>query len=162
MDFLIAVLIIVLTFFFMEFVAWFTHKYIMHGFLWSIHRDHHNQPKGFFQKNDSFFLIFAVPSWLFIMFGAMNGFDYRIWIGFGILLYGIAYFLFHEVLIHQRLKKIRRILFGKTENTYLRAVLKAHHVHHKYLNKNPGESYGMLIIPKKYYDSVRAAKNDRK
>ena len=25
----------------MEFVAWFAHKYIMHGFLWSLHKDHH-------------------------------------------------------------------------------------------------------------------------
>lgn len=150
MNILIAIVLVVSTFFFMEFVAWFTHKYIMHGFLWVLHRDHHVQPKGFFQRNDTFFLIFAVPSWLFIMFGMMNGFDFRIWIGFGIMLYGIAYFLFHEVLIHQRLKKLRKFLFRNLENPYLKSVLKAHHVHHKYLDKNPGESYGMLIIPKKY------------
>ncbi|MBX3042133.1 MAG: carotene hydroxylase [Candidatus Kapabacteria bacterium] len=134
----------------MEFVAWFTHKYVMHGFLWSLHRDHHVQPKGFFQRNDTFFLIFAIPSWLFIMFGMMNGFDFRIWIGLGIMLYGIAYFLFHEVLIHQRMKKLRKILFRNLDNSYLKSVIKAHHAHHKYLDKNPGESYGMLIIGKKY------------
>ena len=25
----------------MEFMAWFTHKYVMHGFLWNLHFDHH-------------------------------------------------------------------------------------------------------------------------
>jgi beta-carotene 3-hydroxylase len=136
----------------MEFVAWFTHKYIMHGFLWSLHKDHHVQPKSFIQKNDSFFLIFAIPSWLFIMFGALNEFDYKIWIGFGILAYGIAYFLIHEVLIHNRLKKLRKILFPNIESSYLQAILKAHKSHHKYLEKHPGESYGMLIIGKKYFN----------
>jgi beta-carotene 3-hydroxylase len=140
----------------MEFVAWFTHKYIMHGFLWNLHEDHHVQTPGFFQKNDSFFLIFAVPSWLFIMFGAMDGFDFKIWIGFGILLYGIAYFLFHEVLIHKRLKKLRKVLFGNVENKYLKAVLKAHHAHHKHITKEDGESFGMLIIHPKYWRQVNS------
>ena len=56
---IIKILIITITFFFMEFVAWFTHKYIMHGFLWSLHKDHHQVDKDKkFQKNDYFFLIF--------------------------------------------------------------------------------------------------------
>jgi beta-carotene 3-hydroxylase len=152
---LVGILILIATFFFMEFVAWFVHKYVMHGFLWSLHYDHHNQPKGFIQKNDTFFLIFAVPSCIFIILGAIDGFDYKSWIGFGILLYGIAYFLIHEVLIHQRLKKLRKFLFGNVTNKYLKAIIKAHHSHHKYLNKNPGESYGMLIVNKKYF-----ARND--
>ena len=49
---------------FMEFVAWFAHKYIMHGFLWSWHEDHHKphfEKEGFFEKNDLFFLVFATP-----------------------------------------------------------------------------------------------------
>lgn len=154
MNILINLLILIATFFFMEFVAWFTHKYIMHGFLWSLHEDHHVQTPGFFQKNDSFFLIFAVPSWLFIMFGAMDGFDFKIWIGFGILLYGIAYFLFHEVFIHRRLKKLRKFLFGNVENKYLKAVLKAHHAHHSHITKEDGESFGMLIIHPKYWRQV--------
>jgi beta-carotene 3-hydroxylase len=89
----------------MEFIAWFTHKYIMHGMMWYLHKDHHDHSnKSIFEKNDFFFLLFAVPSWLGIMFGAMNDFDYKFYIGVGILLYGIAYFLVHEVIIHQRLK----------------------------------------------------------
>ena len=49
-------------FFMMEGVAWFTHKYVMHGFLWALHKDHHtHENSGFIEKNDSFFLIFATP-----------------------------------------------------------------------------------------------------
>lgn len=35
------------TFFFMEFMAWFSHKYIMHGFLWVLHEDHHKKKPRF-------------------------------------------------------------------------------------------------------------------
>lgn len=37
------ILIFLATFCFMEFMAWFTHKYVMHGFLWSLHKDHHKK-----------------------------------------------------------------------------------------------------------------------
>ena len=36
-DLIINISITIATFLFMEFVAWFTHKYVMHGFLWEIH-----------------------------------------------------------------------------------------------------------------------------
>ena len=68
----IALLIIISTFLFMEFVAWSVHKYIMHGFLWNLHKDHHQVNKDHvMQKNDYFFLIFAIPSILLIV----NGFE---------------------------------------------------------------------------------------
>ena len=56
---------------FMEFVAWATHKYVMHGFLWSLHSDHHKKDHyGFLERNDAFFLIFAEPA--FILFLAVD------------------------------------------------------------------------------------------
>ena len=62
------ILILVCTFLFMEFVAWFSHKYIMHGFLWSWHRDHHKKDhNSWFEKNDLFFLVYAIPSMLFVI-----------------------------------------------------------------------------------------------
>ncbi|MFM2267096.1 MAG: hypothetical protein RL757_537, partial [Bacteroidota bacterium] len=48
----------------MEFVAWAAHKYVMHGFLWNWHEDHHKphfEKDGFWEKNDLFFLVFALP-----------------------------------------------------------------------------------------------------
>ena len=52
-----------ITFFFMEFMAWFSHKYIMHGFLWSLHADHHMKDHdSWFERNDAFFIFYAVVS----------------------------------------------------------------------------------------------------
>lgn len=150
MHLLLNIGIVIATFFFMEFMAWFTHKYVMHGFMWDFHRDHHVPHKGFFERNDVFFLIFAIPSWLFIMFGMMNGNDFRVWIGLGIALYGIAYFLVHDVFIHQRFK-----LFRNTDNAYFKALRKAHKVHHKHLGKEKGECFGMLIVPRKFYREAK-------
>lgn len=145
---------VIATFFFMEFVAWFTHKYIMHGLLWVLHKDHHQKEPGFFEKNDSFFLIFAIPSALLIMFGMMNGNDVRLYIGIGIALYGLAYFLVHDIFIHQRFK-----IFRRTNQTYMRAIRKAHKVHHKHLNKEYGECFGMLIVPYRYFMEAKRAKD---
>ena len=65
-----AIIITISTFLFMEFIAWSVHKYIMHGFLWSLHKDHHQVDKDkVFQKNDYFFLIFAIPSIILIFIG---------------------------------------------------------------------------------------------
>ena len=102
MIFLISML---LTFAIMEGVTWLTHKYVMHGFLWYLHEDHH-QPKykGLFEKNDLFFIIFALPSSLSIYFGLEQNIYFLAAIGFGIMLYGVAYFVVHDVLIHQRFK----------------------------------------------------------
>ena len=53
---MINLIITICTFFFMEFVSWFTHKFIMHGILWYLHKDHHQVDKDkTFQKNDYFF-----------------------------------------------------------------------------------------------------------
>ena len=96
----------------MEFMAWFTHKYVMHGFLWQWHEDHH-QPKhekeGFFEKNDRFFLVFAVPSAFCYMFGSMTEHFWVFFIGVGISLYGLTYFLIHDVYIHRRFKWFKQL-----------------------------------------------------
>jgi beta-carotene 3-hydroxylase len=144
-------LILTGTFFFMEFVAWFTHKFIMHGFLWKLHNDHHLRgEEGFFEKNDSFFLIFAVPGFLLLLFGSLNGFDLRFWMGAGITLYGIAYFFVHDIFIHQRFR-----ILSRSDNLYLRAIRKAHKVHHKKLVKEDGECFGMLLVPFKYFREAK-------
>ena len=58
------------TFCFMEFMAWFSHKYIMHGFLWSLHKDHHvKDHDSWFERNDFFFIFYAVIVWLLYFHG---------------------------------------------------------------------------------------------
>jgi beta-carotene 3-hydroxylase len=134
------------TFLIMEFIAWFTHKYIMHGPLWNVHLDHHQvDKKKKLQKNDYFFLIFAIPSIMAIILGSMNS-NYLLYIGIGIALYGFAYFIVHEIIIHQRIK-----IFRNSKSRYIRAIKRAHKVHHKNIEKEDGESFGMLLVPLKYF-----------
>lgn len=130
----------------MEGAAWSAHKYLMHGFLWKVHEDHHQPTGHVFQKNDLFFLIFAIPSWLCIMLGMMYEINFSVGFGFGIAAYGLVYFLVHDVLIHRRFK-----WFDKTQNSYFRAIRKAHKVHHKNQYKEKGECFGMLLVPLKYF-----------
>lgn len=150
MNGLVYILIALGTFCFMEFVAWFTHKYIMHRWLWCLHEDHHRKRPGFFEKNDAFFLIFAIPGWLSIMLGSMYQMYGVASIGAGITLYGLAYFLVHDIIIHQRFK-----IFTRSNNTYIKAVRWAHKMHHKHLSKEHGESFGMLIVAGRYWKKVK-------
>jgi len=150
MNKLIFLVIVFITFLIMEGITWLTHKYVMHGFLWYLHEDHHQPKGGFFEKNDAFFLIFAIPSWLCIMLGLQNAAYWVAAIGFGIALYGMGYFIVHEVIIHQRFR-----WFTRSNNTYVRTIRWAHKMHHKRQHKENGESFGMLMVAKKYWDKVR-------
>ncbi len=148
-----SILITLATFFLMEGITWATHKFVMHGFLWYLHEDHHQPHGAFFEKNDAFFLIFAIPSWLCIMLGLQNENYIAASIGFGIALYGLAYFLVHDVIIHQRFK-----WFTRSSNVYVRTIRWAHKMHHKHMGKEDGESFGMLYVAKKYWEKVKADK----
>jgi|SRR6188768_2112673 len=141
------VLIVMGTFTGMEAIAWLTHKYIMHRVLWNLHKDHHlKDHEGFFERNDFFFLIFAIPGIICLALGVLYKSSVTLYIGSGITLYGLAYFLVHDVFIHQRFR-----IFRKTDNRYLKAIRKAHKVHHKHLTKEDGECFGMLWVPIKYF-----------
>lgn len=144
-------------FLFMECITWLTHRFVMHGFLWYFHDDHHNPDDAPFEKNDFFFIIFAVPSFLLMLFGSMNGFDWKFFVGLGIMFYGMAYFLVHDVLIHQRLPWFKNI-----DSVYFRALRKAHKVHHKSLNKEDGRCFGMLYVPRKYFVEAYRYKQNKK
>lgn len=143
--------IVLITFACMEAITWVTHKFVMHGFLWYLHEDHH-QPKyqGIFEKNDVFFIIFAIPSIALFVLGVQPQINFLFYIGLGIQCYGIAYFLIHDVLIHQRFK-----WFKKTTNKYLIGLRKAHKIHHKHLDKIDGECFGMLFVPFKYFKNKK-------
>jgi beta-carotene 3-hydroxylase len=119
----------------------------MHGLLWSLHKDHHKkESKGFFERNDYFFLIFAIPGILGLFFGMQSNYNFLFWIGLGITIYGFAYFFVHDIFIDQRFKVLQ-----KTENLYLKAIRRSHKMHHKHIGKEDGESFGMLWVPFKYF-----------
>jgi len=140
-------IVLIVAFLFMEFVAWFAHKYIMHGFLWKLHEDHHKKSSyGFFEKNDYFFVIFAAPAIFLFLLTMFIDSILPAYIASGITLYGLAYFLVHELFIHQRFKILR-----KTNNAFFKAIRKAHKVHHKHLGKEEGECFGMFVVPFRFY-----------
>jgi beta-carotene 3-hydroxylase len=138
-------------FLFMEFAAWFTHKYVMHGFLWVLHKDHHSPKKKLFERNDIFAVIFAIPSFLLIYFGLLLGNTFMVALGAGIALYGLAYFLFHDVFYHRRI-----IMFGKAKSWYFKAIVRAHDDHHK-----GKKNYGFLfMVPISYLKEEYDKKNN--
>jgi beta-carotene 3-hydroxylase len=144
---IINILIVLAAFVAMEGVAWFTHKFIMHGLLWYLHKDHHHKESdGFFEHNDFFFLIFALPGIVGLFVGMQQGYNWLFWMGLGITIYGMAYFLVHDIFIHQRFKVLRN-----ANNIYFKAIRRAHKMHHKHLGKEHGECFGMLWVPFKYF-----------
>jgi len=138
----------------MEGVAWFTHKYIMHGLFWFLHADHHNKDhNGFLEKNDFFFLIFALPGIACLLIGTVDRLPVFTLIGSGITLYGACYFFVHDLFIHQRVKVLRN-----SQNWYLVGIRRAHKMHHKHLDKYEGECFGMLWVPVKYFIQSKGKK----
>lgn len=138
-------LICVSTFLFWEFVAWWTHKYVMHGFLWSWHRSHHTRHHQMLEKNDLFGVVFSIPSAGLFMYGIHFGNPYVFSVALGILLYGIFYLVFHDFIVHQRI----RWRPGK-RSRYLNRMINAHYVHHSRHTRDGCESFGFLIVPEKY------------
>ena len=144
MNTLITLFIIFFSFAAMEGIAWFSHKSILHGFLWKLHRDHHQKTNNWWELNDIFVIVFALPSFLALVFGLKD--PILLPIGIGILLYGLAYFFVHEILIHNRFK------WGViSDNRYFRAVRRAHKVHHSYSDKNPSDNFGFVFLIPLHY-----------
>jgi beta-carotene 3-hydroxylase len=150
------VLILLFFFFLMEGVAWFTHKYIMHGFMWNWHKSHHEPRKGLFEKNDLFALVFGSISAMFIVWGSFS-MSWMFFAGLGIALYGVAYFLVHDVFVHQRLK-----LFSNTSKVYFKAMRFAHKVHHKTRTKEGAEAFGFLFVSSKYIKKFKKSQQPSK
>lgn len=140
-------LIVLITFLSMEGITWLIHKYVMHGFLWVLHKDHHDHSNaGSMEKNDYFFAIFAIPTIVLMYFGTMHGFNVWFYISLGITLYGMAYFFVHDIFIHQRFKILKN-----TKNPYLLAIRRGHKQHHKHTGKEKGECFGFLWVPIQYF-----------
>lgn len=139
-------LIVIGTFLAWEFVAWFTHKYIMHGFLWVWHRSHHTHHDHALERNDWFAVVFSIPSIALFYYGSVYSYNpYLIAVGLGILCYGVFYLVFHDVIVHQRIR-----WRPKKQSKYLQRMINAHYVHHRKHTKEDGEAFGFLYAPKKY------------
>jgi beta-carotene 3-hydroxylase len=127
------------TFFLMDFVAYATHRWVMHGPLWILHESHHLPRKGWFEANDFFSGFFAAVAILSMFFGRHEAFSSPLFaFGTGMTLYGFAYFFVHDVFTHRRV----RVVDSKVP--YLITVRAAHRIHHQLVGKAGQEPYGFL------------------
>ncbi|MFM8346530.1 MAG: beta-carotene hydroxylase [Bacteroidota bacterium] len=150
-------LITIGTFLFWEFVAWFTHKYVMHGFLWIWHESHHTIHDHVLEKNDWFAVVFSVPSIALFWYGTIVAENpYLVAVGLGIFLYGVFYLVFHDIIVHQRIK-----WRPKNRSAYLQRMINAHYVHHGKHTKEDCEAFGFLFAPDKYRPKQFVFKTER-
>ncbi len=139
------VMIVLATVLAMEGVAWGSHKYIMHGFAWSWHRDHHEPHDRKLEKNDRFGLAGAALSIALFAFGSplvMGSAAWwpGTWLGLGVLLYGMIYTLVHDGLVHQRWFR------WVPRRGYARRLVQAHKLHHATVSKHGGVSFGFVLV----------------
>ncbi len=138
------VLIVLATVAAMEGLAWASHKYVMHGFGWGWHRDHHEPHDKLLEKNDLYALFGAAISIAMFALGSPLVMGAGVWepgtaIGIGVLIYGIIYTLVHDGLVHQRY--FRWVPRGG----YARRLVQAHKLHHATTSKQGGVSFGFVI-----------------
>ena len=144
MSILVPLAVILATVLVMEFVAWSSHKYIMHGFGWGWHRDHHEPHDNVFEKNDLYGVVGAAISISMFMWGSpllAGAFAWipATWIGIGVLIYGIIYTLIHDGLVHQRYFR------WVPKRGYAKRPVQAHKLHHATIGKEGGVSFGFLF-----------------
>ena len=137
-------LVVLASFWAMEGVAWASHKYIMHGWGWGWHRDHHERHERLLERNDLYALVgaamsigmFAAGSPLVMGAGAWEP---GTWIGVGILAYGVVYSLIHDGLVHQRYFK------WVPRRGYAKRLVQAHWLHHATVGREGGVSFGFVL-----------------
>lgn len=124
----------------MEGVAWLTHRYVMHGPLWVLHKSHHEPHDGGFERNDLFGLGFAAIAVALFAYGTRPGWDIAWWAGCGMTAYGALYAMVHDSLVHRRWPGPLR-----PRGRYLRRLVQAHRLHHAVTTKAGAVSFGFLI-----------------
>jgi len=122
----------------MELFAWWAHKYIMHGWGWGWHRDHHEPHDNTFEKNDLYAVVFGT-----IVIGLFWVGDVYVewlwWLALGITLYGVIYTLVHDGLVHQRYFR------WVPKKGYAKRLVQAHKLHHATIGKEGGVSFGFVF-----------------
>ena len=124
----------------MEFFAWWAHKYIMHGWGWGWHRDHHEPHDNKLEKNDLFGVVFGAFDVALYLIGALY-WEPLWWIALGINLYGVVYAFVHDGLVHQRFFR------WVPKRGYAKRLVQAHKLHHATIGKEGGVSFGFVIAP---------------
>lgn len=127
----------------MELFAYAMHRWVMHGPGWFLHASHHRARAGWFELNDLYAVVFALPSITLIWLGVQGGWgDSTTAIGAGIAGYGAVYFGFHDWIVHRRLP--HRIV---PRSDYFKRIVQALRLHHVVESKHGTVSFGFLWAP---------------
>jgi beta-carotene 3-hydroxylase len=145
------ILTVLVTVLAMEFVAWSAHKYIMHGWGWAWHRDHHEPHDNLLEKNDLFGVVGAAVAISLFTFGFFYS-PFLWWVAMGITVYGLIYTLIHDGLVHQRYFR------WVPKHGYAKRLVQAHKLHHATVGREGGVSFGFVIAedPAKLKAELRA------
>ena len=137
----------------MELFAWWAHKYIMHGWGWGWHRDHHEPHDNAFEKNDLFAAVFGTINAIMYIFGSLY-WEAMWWAAVGVPLYGLIYAVIHDGLVHQRFFR------WVPKKGYAKRLVQAHKLHHATIGKEGGVSFGFVFArdPAKLKAELKAQK----
>lgn len=122
----------------MELFAWTAHKYIMHGWGWAWHRDHHEPHGNTFERNDLFAVVFGTINAGMYISGSLY-WDAMWWAALGVSLYGVIYAFIHDGLVHQRFFR------WVPKKGYAKRLVQAHKLHHATIGKEGGVSFGFVF-----------------
>ena len=142
----------------MEVTAYVLHRFVFHGLMWKVHKSHHaaGHTHGPFEANDLFSLGFAAASVAMMWAGragplASTAFP----LGAGVAVYGVLYFVLHDLYAHGRFAPFR------TKIAAAQAVKRAHGRHHQSLTKVGQEPYGLFLFPPSYGRRFRRRREAR-
>jgi beta-carotene 3-hydroxylase len=140
----------------MEIISYLVHRFVFHGLLWNIHRTHHEASHGHFELNDLFSLGFAAVAIVLVVLGSSDPLvDPRFGVGIGITVYGILYFIMHDLFTH------RRFLPFSSESRIMLLIRSAHNRHHQTAEKDGHEPYGLFLFPYDRYKEAATKKAQR-
>lgn len=124
----------------MEAFSYVVHRWLFHGVFWRVHRTHHYPRNGAFEANDLFSAAFAAASILLIVFAEYPLIESIAFpVGLGIAIYGVLYFLVHDLFTH------RRFLPFASKNRVLLSIRGAHQHHHQTVEKPGQEPFGLFV-----------------
>ncbi len=126
----------------MEFWAQFLHGAVWHGILWKVHRSHHRPRKTWWEANDALSVLHAPIAIALILYGCRGpegvARELLFGVGLGMTLFGIAYFVVHDGLVHGRLP-----VQGLLRFAYFAKVRDHHLLHHRKGHRAP---YGFFRL----------------
>lgn len=141
----------------MEPWAAFLHGRVWHGLLWRIHGSHHAPRAGRFELNDALSIFHAPIAMALILWGCVGPVgllrEAAFGAGLGMTLFGAAYVIVHDGLVHGRLpvRGLRRV-------RWLDRIRRAHLAHH--LREHVGP-YGLFLGPAELFREVAARRSVR-